>query len=262
MMTTTMKMMKKMVSLISAAVMAGTMAINAAGTAFAGEGVSNAELREKINEVAKLVNEAREEAGLKPLYVLPYLNEISETRAEEISVEFSHQTLRGAKFSSLIDTSIVDYYFTAENIAAGSDNAEDTFEQWRNSPSHWKAIMTPELTHMGIGVYYDEDSDYGWYWQQLFVDTDQEFEDQYLPSDKDIVPQAEGDITGDGIVDSYDYLSLADYIYKKKNNIPVYLNEAQLATADCFRDGIITEADAKVMVRYLLGEYKSLPFVF
>lgn len=263
MMTTTIKrMMKKVTAIVSAAAMAGTMMISAAGSTFAAsEGVDAAEIREKINRIGILVNEAREAEGLPPMYIVPYLNELSEMRAEEISVDFSH-TSRGKRFSSIIDTDIVDYYITAENIAAGNSTAEDTMEQWKDSPKHWEAIMNPNLTHMGIGVYYDPDSDYGWYWQQLFVMTEQEFDDQYLPSENEIVPQAEGDVNGDGVIDTYDYLMLTDYLRKKNSDLPAYMNEAQLETADVFRDGIISEADAKVMMRYLLGEYKSLPFVF
>lgn len=263
MMTTTIKsMMKKATAIVSAAVMTGAMMISAAGSTFAAsEGVDAAEIREKINQIGILVNEARAEEGLPPMYIVPYLNELSEMRAEEISVDFSHVS-RGKRFSSIIDTDIVDYYMTAENIAAGNSTAEETMEQWRDSPNHWAAIMNPNLTHMGVGVYYDADSDYEWYWQQLFVMTDQTFDDQYLPSEAEIVPQAVGDLTGDGVVDTYDYLTLTNYLRKKNSGLPAYLNAAQLETADVFQDGIISEADAKVMMRYLLGEYKALPFVF
>ena len=252
---------KKATGFISAAVMAATVMISGATGAFAAEEIADNELRSMANEVAMLVNEAREELGLKPLYVVPYLNELGDLRASEIVDDFSHSR-GGQRFSSVVDREIVSYGLIAENIAAGSDNAADTFEQWKNSPSHWKSITNPDLTHIGIGVYYDPDSTYGWYWQQLFVSTNQTFEDQYLPTEYEVVPGAVGDITGDGIINSYDYIELTNYIYKTKNRIPVYLNDAQLETADVFADGIISEADAKVMVRFLLGEYKSLPFVF
>ena len=261
MMTTTMKMMKKTVSFLTATATAAAMAFSAIGNTFAAKDVCDDELRSMANEVAILVNEARKEAGLEPLYVVPYLNELSDIRAVESVSDFSH-TRGGQRFSSIIDTTIVDYVYTSENLACGYDTAEDTMEQWKGSPKHWANILNPNITHMGIGVVYDEDSDYGWYWQQLFIESEQTFDNQYLPTDYEVVPQAQGDINGDGVVDTFDYLGLCEYIYKKTNNIPVYLNEAQLETADCFRDGIITEADAKVMVRYLLGEYTSLPFIF
>ncbi len=262
MMTMVRNFAKKMVGFFTAAAMTAAMAAFIPGTASATEEIADAQLRSMANEVAILVNEARRELGLPEIYVVPYLNEIAEDRSVEITVEFAHSRLDGSKFSSIIDREVVPYTYVAENIAAGSDTAAGAFEQWKNSPSHWKAITSNKITHMGIGVTYDPDGEYEWYWQQTFVKTDKEFEDQYLPTEYEIVPQAEGDLNGDAVVDTYDYLVLCNYIDNKNVDEAAYQNRAQLETADCFRDYLITEADAKVMMRYLLGEYKSLPFEF
>ena len=255
-----MSVIKKMVSFLSAFVMA-CMMVSYLPT-FADEEYSDDQIAEMINEVAILVNEAREEAGLKPVYVLPYLNEVSEIRAVESTMQFSHSRRDGSGFETSIDTDIVSYGTAFENLAGGTDNAEDTFNQWRNSPKHWAAIMNPDITHMGVGFAYDPDSVYHWYWQQTFVSTNQDFADQYLPSDTVIATEEYGDINGDNIVDTFDYILLTDYIRKRNSDYPVYFNNDQLRTADCFSDGIISEADAKVLTRYILGEYTSLPFVF
>lgn len=119
-----------------------------------------------------------------------------------------------------------------------------------------------EMTHIGIAAVYDEDTDYGYYWQLTMVSTDQIFAEQYIPAVNEIVPQAEGDITGGGVVDTFDYLALTGYLDKMNKGIPVHFNEDQLETADCFRSGIVSEADAKVMVRFILGEIDSLPCEF
>lgn len=260
MMTAVKKMVKRMVSFISAVVMTAMTA--AYIPANAAEDFTDAQAAVLTKEIALLVNEARAEAGLKPLYVLPYLGEVAEIRAVESADLFSHSRRDGSSFASTIDTDEVPYGLALENLAAGFGTAEETFDQWKNSSGHWANIMNPEITHMGIGVYYDEDSDFGWYWQQIFVATSKEFEEQYLPSEQEIAPESIGDVTGDGIVDTFDYLLLIDYLRKKKTDYPVYFNEAQIAAADCFKDGIVSIADAKVMARYILGEYESLPFVF
>lgn len=260
MMTTIKKMVKRMVSFVSAVVMTAMMTAYAPANAV--EEFTDDQAAVLTNEVAILVNKARVEAGLKPLYVLPYLGEVAEIRAVESAESFSHSRRDGSSFASAIDTDEVPYGLALENLAGGFATAEETFDQWRHSSGHWANVMNPDITHMGIGVYYDEDSAFGWYWQQVFVATSKEFEDQYLPSDQEIVPEAVGDVTGDGIVDTFDYLLLIDYLRKKKTDYPVYFNEAQIKAADCFKDGIVSEADAKVMARYLLGEYASLPFVF
>lgn len=251
-------MMKNILSFLTA--VSALMFLSTANT-FSSEEYCEKELQSMANKLAILVNEARAENGAAPLYVVPYLNEISNIRVSEILEDFE-RSAGGNKFTSYIDVDIVDYLSVAENIARGYETADIVFQKWINSDRHRRNMLDPNMTHIGISVAYDSKNEYVWYWEQLFVETDQSFEDQYLPADYEIVPKADGDINGDGAVDAFDYLVLCEYIYKKKNNIPVYLNEAQLKAADCFRDGIITESDAKVMVRYLLGEYKKLPFSF
>lgn len=225
------------------------------------------QILEMTNEVAIIINEEREKLGLKPLYVVPYLNEIANLRAKESSELLSHVRLNGTSFITSIDTKIVDYCMIAENLAAGSDNAKDTMEQFRNSPKHWNAITSEYFTHMGIGFVYNPDGigGYKYYWCQIFSNDfreNVEYEGQYLPSDKIIIPADEGDINGDAVIDVYDYITLVEYIRKKQENVPVYLNNEQIEAADCFKDNIITEADAKCLMRYILGIYKSLPFEF
>lgn len=259
-MTTAKRFFTRMVSFIT------SMAMTALGAAYipaqAAEAPTDEQVAEYINEIGVLVNEARTEAGLKPVYILPYLNEVAEVRAEEVSVCFAHTRRNSDGFQTAIDTDIVSYGFAAENLAGGRSTPEGTFEQWKNSPGHWANIMNPSITHMGIGFCFDNEADYKYYWQQTFVSTSQEFEDQYLPAEEEIVTDTDGDLNGDGVVDTYDYIYLTDYIRKSNSDYPVYFNSEQMEAADCFVDGLITSADAKVMQRYILGEYKTLRFYF
>lgn len=261
MMTITKKFLSKFIGVFTAVLMLCAMFVFPQSESHSAS-ESSAEMKSKANKLAMLINEYREENGLNPLYIVPYLNDVSDIRVNESIENFSHYRPNGTKFSTAIDYSIVPFSKVYETLAAGSDTAEDTFEQWMNSEDHRKILLTPNISHMGIGITYNEDTLYEWYWEAIYAVTNAQYADQYLPTEYEVVPKAEGDITGDGLVDTYDYLSLADYLYKKANNIPVYLNPAQLQTADCFRDGLLTEADAKVMVRYILGEYKTLPFIF
>ena len=255
------KVFTKMVSFITAVIMTVSTAAVTASSAHGSDAAEN-DFAAMAKEIAILVNKARVEQGLNEVYVLPYLCDVAQLRAEESSASFSHTRTNGSSFSTAIDTELVPFSFSAENLAAGSSTAIDTFNQWKSSPGHWANILNPEITHMGIGVVYEEGSEYGYYWQQTFVKTDMEFADEYIPTEHEIVPQAEGDVTGDKVINAYDYLLLTEYLSKKKTHTPVYMNPAQLESADCFQDGLITESDAKVMVRYLLGEYKALPYVF
>lgn len=253
--------LSKMISFLTSIMLISTMFTFPVKNSYA-EQLTNEELKDMATEMAYLVNELREENGLPPVYVVPYLCDMAQIRSRECISSFSHLRPDGSKFSTLIDYNLVPYDVIFENIAAGFGTPEETMAQWTASEKHLQNMLNPDITHMGVAVAYEQNSDYEWYWQQTFVITDAHFDNEYIPTRFEIIPKAEGDITGDGVIDTFDYLALADYIYKTKNNIPVYLNDLQLATADCFRDGLITEADAKVLVRYILGEYDTIPFIF
>ncbi len=252
---------KKTLGAVVALIMCVAAAAMPAGKANA-EQVPQNELKDKANELCFMVNELRAEHGLDPVYVVPYLNDTAMTRAREIIQDFNHKRPDGSRFSTIVDTNLVPYGVIFENIAAGCSTSQATMDQWIASEKHFEAMLNPKLTHMGMGCAYEQNSDYGWYWEQTFVICDQDLPGQYIPSRHIITPEADGDITGDGVIDTYDYVDLLDYLYKKSNGIPAYFNDAQIAAADCFRDGLITDADAKVIMRYILGEYKSLPFIF
>ncbi|MCM1529083.1 MAG: CAP domain-containing protein [Alistipes sp.] len=256
MMNAAVKVIKKITAMVMTIAMTAAMA--AANTVKAAESYDAEQL---VNEIAIMVNEARAEAGLEPVSVLPYLNEVSEIRAIERAINYNRLGRYCTSFEAEIDTEVVDYRNEKINESVGTATAEETFAAWKADAEQWAAIMTAEVTHMGVGVIYDEDTEYGWYWEQTLIETDMEFEDEYIPGaimQQAEIPQVQGDITGDGVVNTYDYLVLAGYL----TGSGVQLSEAQLEMADCFRDGIITEADAKVLAQYILGECAALPYIY
>ncbi len=206
------------------------------------------------DEIVVLVNEARAELGLKSVYAVPMLNELSAIRAEETLELMSHYRPDGTMFNSILDENEVFYMAAGENIASGGNTAEMTFEQWKNSPSHWATITNESYTHIGVSVVYAEGTPYVWYWEQLFIASDQELEGQYLPERYATVPVSYGDIDGDGYVTSLDYILLIRLLKKE-----VVLNDLQVESADCMYDMALTIADAVVLKKYLLGAYDSLP---
>ena len=143
-------------------------------------------IEEKLNnlaiEMGRALNSERAAAGLQPMKIAPYLMEISSVRANEIVKTFSHMRPDGSSCFTVLDTSKVPYNHLGENIAAGSSTVSGTVEQWRSSTQgHWEEIMRKNNTHMGIGVAYDENSLYGWYWEIFFVDTSGTLEGEYIP---------------------------------------------------------------------------------
>lgn len=289
--------------------------------------VTQEDLQSLAREIAVMVNEARVENGLKPLYVVPHLSDYSHVRVRESVHKFSHNRPTPEELSTgVIDNESGDnfdqylmddnypYLKAAENLAAAEDpcTAYDAFEQWRNSDEgHWEAILDPDMTHMGVAVTYehkDRNSDiyrndpYEWYWEILLIQvqkdpdhallvdnpdqpgkkmrvytTDIELDGQYLPTLYEIVPESTGDLSGDGVVDSFDYITILKYIEyqdalskmragkeydEELINHPISFNALQIEAADCFRDGVINVNDAKVLQKFILGEVKTLPYEF
>ncbi|MBP5581934.1 MAG: SCP-like extracellular [Ruminococcus sp.] len=244
------------------------------------------DLKKMSEEVIWLVNEARAEENeridaenikraeegldplprLKPLKSVPYLNDKARERSREIIFKFSHYRPRwdGGEddmdnlFITIIDDNLIPYNAAAENIAAGGDNALATFNQWKDSPSHWKAILSPDYTHIGVGCSYEKDSTYGYYWAQLFITYDKEsygpLDEEYIPERYATVPKSAGDINGDGEINSYDLVTL-----RKAVTGQIELNDLQRESADLLKDGSITAADITVLKRYICGVYRTLP---
>lgn len=260
-----MKMVRRFTAVISAAVM---MAVCLTVGFSKGTMAAEEDIETKVREISVLVNEARAEEGLEPLYLVPYICELAEIRSAEIIEKFSHTRPNGEKFNTVVDYNKLPFNKISENIAAGYSTAEETFEQWKNSPSHWSAIMNPDYTHIGIGITYDPDSYYTWHWTQLFVKIDGTLEGQELVTRENIMPKTRmiqgysmvstyyGDINGDGHINSFDCIILAQYIFGE-----LQLNDLQISSADVMADGEVNLADIVTLRKYILGEYDSLPVI-
>ena len=44
------------------------------------------------------------------------------------------------------------------------ETAQDVLGGWQSSPEHNATMTNPEFTEVGVGRYYNENSQYGWYW--------------------------------------------------------------------------------------------------
>lgn len=214
----------------------------------------NNDYQSEIEELVALVNEVRKDAGLNPLYIVPVLNDASYIRSKETVEKYDHTRPDGTNFYTVLDNCGFFFSAAAENLAAGLPTAEDTHNQWINSSGHLRNILNPKYTHIGASVYHEDGTMYGWYWEELFIATDEELEGQYIPERQKIIPKCCGDIDGDGIVSNFDFVILLKCLKKE-----VVLNDLQLESADCMLDGAITIADAIVFRKYILGIYDALP---
>ena len=234
--------------------------------------------KEMANELMILVNNARADAGLKPLMTISFLNDSSQVRARESSFKFSHERPSWddnvMTFETVINDNLIPWEYAYENLACGMDTVEATFMQWQNSPKHWAAMMNPDVQYMSAAVTYVPNSEYGWYWEQMFIRLPEDiyegiqnndekiieefpiFRDTnlvYDPAGLHIKPVSNGDINGDGAVDVFDIVLLERYL-----NGDERLNTEQVASADIVVDGAVTALDVEFLRMYVLGEIPEL----
>lgn len=118
---------------------------------------------EKQQEVLRLVNIERENAGLEPLTYYYSGQAAADIRASEISTYFSHERPNGTMFWEALRDQGVMFPSVAENIAAGYETPESVVEGWMNSEGHRANILDPTYTFIIVGVTQDN------YWVQLFL---------------------------------------------------------------------------------------------
>jgi uncharacterized protein YkwD len=128
------------------------------------------------SEEQKLIdqlNAARIEKNLQPLAIDPDLVRAARYHARDMGKEnyFEHATnnkLNGKLTKSIGAFERIALFYpqggNTENIAAGNSTAEETYNQWFNSPGHFENMFNEAATKVGIGVYHDSNSDFGYYW--------------------------------------------------------------------------------------------------
>lgn len=120
----------------------------------------------------ELINDYRVQNDLGPLVFSDTLNQAAAWKSAHMASNdyFAHD-------DAIIDRGFVERLrdcgysantWLAENIAAGNDTAEETFEQWRGSAGHNANMLNPNMAAIGVARAFDADSTYGWYWTTEF----------------------------------------------------------------------------------------------
>ena len=120
-------------------------------------------------EILRLVNQARQGAGLNPVdQDITLEQEATQYACELVFYQFFGHV------NPVTDTTLRDraaqvgyeYWIIGENLAAGQSSPAEAFTAWMNSPCHRENIMNPAFTELGIGVRVG--GTYGTYWVQEF----------------------------------------------------------------------------------------------
>lgn len=118
-----------------------------------------------------LINNYRAQNGRAPLRLTKTLAAAADHHSADMASKnyFSHTLSGGVTWSQNIANHGYTYStYKAENIAAGSATALQTFTQWKNSSGHRANMLNANFKAIGIGRAYGAASTYKWYWTTTF----------------------------------------------------------------------------------------------
>lgn len=121
-------------------------------------------------EVAK-INAYRHSHGLVALKIDVKLTRAAEWMSADLAHNnyFSHTDSLGRDpFARIATFGYPSNTWRGENLAAGNEDPDATFEQWRNSPEHNENMLNSHYTVIGIARVYDPNSTYRYYWTTDF----------------------------------------------------------------------------------------------
>jgi uncharacterized protein YkwD len=118
----------------------------------------------------RLINDFRAQNGVGPVTLSSSLTAAADYHSRDMANRnyFSHDLPGFGTWSYNITYHGYLPATRAENIAAGYSSAQQTFNQWVNSPPHRSNMLNPNLTAIGIGYGYNAASTYDHYWTTTF----------------------------------------------------------------------------------------------
>lgn len=239
------------------------LALSAMGTltANAASGTDEQTLREYTEVMVSQVNDARVAQGLSELYIAPVVCNYAQARAEELTILMKHDRPDGSScFQPMKDDGFF-YNYAAENIAAGNLSPVGTFEQLMNSPKHKQNIMSPDMTHIGIGYCFDPEAEplpeqnrFVYYWSMMLIgvydahSTPQIFEGQYIPE------RELGDADGSKHISAADATRILQYSAALRSGADPLVTDAFRSASDVNGDGNVNAIDAQIILKFAAAQ--------
>ena len=117
-----------------------------------------------------LVNAYRGSLGIGPVTFNYELGAAAEYHSVDMATNnyFGHYSIDGTDPGTNIQNFGYTGFPYSENIAAGMSSAQEVLAAWQSSPEHNATMTDPRYTEIGIGRYYVEGSQYGWYWTATY----------------------------------------------------------------------------------------------
>lgn len=124
-----------------------------------------------------LINEYRQEHGMGALILSDTLAVAAERHSQDMGQYdfFAHNTEASSYYPAgsqpwdRMEAEGYDYNtIKGENLAIGTETAEEAFEAWRNSPAHNAAMLDGRYRVIGIARVYEPDGNHAWFWTTDF----------------------------------------------------------------------------------------------
>ncbi|MBS4534644.1 SCP-like extracellular protein [Clostridium sp. D2Q-14] len=119
-------------------------------------------------QMIDLVNSERQKNDLPELQTDLELTRVARIKSQDIVENdyFSHNSPNYGSPFDMMKSFGIDYLHAGENLA-GNSNVENAHNSLMNSSGHRKNILSPNYTHIGIGI---KSSDkYGYVYTQMFI---------------------------------------------------------------------------------------------
>ena len=125
----------------------------------------------------QLINDYRQQNGVGPLILSDTLAVAAEHHSEDMGEYgfFAHNTEASSYYpvgSKPWDRMAAEGYAynttKGENLATGTETAQDAFDAWRESPSHNAAMLDDRFRVIGIARVYAPEGRHAWYWTTEF----------------------------------------------------------------------------------------------
>jgi uncharacterized protein YkwD len=142
-----------------------------AAVPFASQAQSSLVVDSEEEVMIRLINEYRAQKGLGRLTLSYSLTKAADWMSSDMGVKnyFGHHDSQGRDpFVRMKDFGYKFRTTKGENLAAGFSDAVNTFQQWKNSPSHNAAMLNSQFKVIGISRTLIKNSQYRWYWTTDF----------------------------------------------------------------------------------------------
>lgn len=131
--------------------------------------IPNIDVKTMENQVIKLVNQARVNAGLQPFTANWELSRVARYKSQDMANKgyFNHTSPTYGSPFTMMQNFGIKFTAAGENIAMGQRTAQEVMNSWMNSPGHRSNILNPSFNQIGVGL--AKNSNGTCYWTQQFI---------------------------------------------------------------------------------------------